>query len=119
MAALRALSSYISRRSASIVAASLVALWELKMDAEEELLRALPAGSAFAAEAEAEMSIAQTTVAFNGSVIERYPGYRDSVQRYMDSLISSNDWGRNGSIELVAARESSLLGAAVALACLE
>jgi len=89
------------------------------MDAEEELLRTLPASSPFTPETEAEMAMPQTTVAFNGSVIEHYPGYQDSVQQYMDDLMSSSDRGRDGSIKLVAARESSLLGAAVALACLE
>ncbi|KAK5661959.1 hypothetical protein OQA88_10070 [Cercophora sp. LCS_1] len=118
IAVLRALSSYIARRSASIIAASLFALWELKAEAEEELLRSLPADSPFVAETEAEMASPRTAVAFNGSVIEHYPGYRDILQKYTDDLVSSSE-RRGGAIELVPARESSLLGAAVALACLE
>ncbi|KAK1755682.1 hexokinase-1 [Echria macrotheca] len=118
IAVLRTISSYIARRSASIVAASLVALWELKSETEEELLNTLPADSPFAAETKAEMEIARTTVAFNGSVIEHYPGYLQCAQQYIDDLVSTSS-RVGGSIELVAARESSLLGAAVALACLE
>lgn len=118
MALLTALSSYIARRSASIIAASLFALWELKAEAEEDLLRSLPADSPFIAETEAEIACSKASVAFNGSVIEHYPGYRDILQKYTDDLVSSSE-RKGGAIELVPARESSLLGAAVALACLE
>jgi len=116
---LRTLSSHILRRSASIVAASLFALWELKNEAEEELLQSLPAASPFVAETKAELAISRTAVAFNGSVVEHYPGYQANLQQYVNTLVSSSDWDSGASIELVAARESSLLGAAVALACLE
>ncbi|KAK0617405.1 hypothetical protein B0T14DRAFT_434625 [Immersiella caudata] len=119
IAALQSLSSHIARRSASIVAASIFALWELKMEAEEELFRSLPAESPFFLDTEAEMKIAQTTVAYNGSVIEHYPGYLANTQQYINDLVSSNGRNKGESIELIAARESSILGAAVALACLE
>ncbi|KAK0628907.1 hypothetical protein B0T17DRAFT_588888 [Bombardia bombarda] len=127
IAVLRNLSSYISRRSASIVAASLFALWELKAEAEAGFLRGLGPGSAaesspFAAETETEINISQTMVAFNGSVIENYPGYRKNLQAYVDALVDDVAGGEAAtttSIDLVAARESSLLGAAVALASLE
>jgi hexokinase len=119
IAALQSLSSHIAHRSASIVAASIHALWELKMEAEEELLQSLPAMSSFIAETEAEMQITQTTVAYNGSVIEHYPGYLATTQKYINDLVSSSGRGKVDSIKLIAARESSILGAAVALACLE
>ncbi|KAK3332047.1 hypothetical protein B0T19DRAFT_93358 [Cercophora scortea] len=120
IALLRALSSYISRRSASIVAASLFALWELKAEAEAEFLRGLPAeGSPFTEHTEAEMQISRTMVAFNGSVIEHYPGYQINLKGYIDSLVASSAVLSEGAaIDLVAAKESSLLGAAVALASL-
>ena len=119
MVALRTLASCIARRSASIVAASLFALSELKAEAEEDLLRTLPAGSPFAVETETELGLGRTTVAFNGSVIEHYPGYQANLQKYLDELVNSSRRDSVATIELVAARESSLLGAAVALACLE
>jgi len=117
--ALRMVSSLVARRSAAIVAASIYALWELKMEAEEELLRSLPPHSPFEPETQAELQITQTSVAYNGSVIEHYPGYLSNAQQYLNELISWSGRNDGESIELVAARESSLLGAAVALACLE
>lgn len=90
--------------------------------------------------ARAELAIVQarTVVAFNGSVIEQYPHYLEQCQTVIDSLlalsspsaVSANDNATNGdsnkqkqqvavgTIDLVPAKESSLLGAAVALACL-
>ncbi|KAK0709597.1 hypothetical protein B0T26DRAFT_653832 [Lasiosphaeria miniovina] len=118
MAALRTLSSYISKRSASIVAASLFALWELKAETETDFLRDTTAGSPFAADTETEMSLNNVVAAFNGSVIERYPGYRHTLQQYINQLVASSSLV-SGSVELVEAKESSLLGAAVALASLE
>lgn len=57
-------------------------------------------------------------VAFNGSVIEQYPHYLQNCQGYIDGLLASAK-GKSGTMKLVGAKESSLLGAAVALACLE
>lgn len=54
-------------------------------------------------------------VAFNGSVIEHYPNYLFNCQRYIDELVGSKGDG----IELVPAKESSLMGAAVASACVK
>ncbi|KAK4103307.1 actin-like ATPase domain-containing protein [Parathielavia hyrcaniae] len=128
---LRTLASHITRRSASVVAAAIFALWELKAEAEAELLATLSLSSPFLAETEAELRMVarrpgggKTTVAFNGSVVEQYPGYSERLQEYVDGLLAEGggedgeDIGGRGSIELVAARESSLRGAAVALACL-
>ncbi|SPQ26922.1 fab2946a-355c-4ad2-b934-d01e6af4690a [Thermothielavioides terrestris] len=141
---LRSLSSLIARRSASLVAASLFALWELKSEAEQALLSSLSettttpspsssssppssssssSSSAFAAETAAELQLAQgtTTVAFNGSVVEQYPGYRGYLQGFVDRLLEEeededgNGGGAGqskGKIALVEARESSLRGAA-------
>ena len=65
------------------------------------------------------MRLENTTVAFNGSVIENYPGYLSSCQRYVDELVRSKGLAEPRSINLVPAKESSLMGAAVALACVE
>ncbi len=124
MAALRTLASFVSRRSAALVAASVFALWELKAEMEAEYLQSLSqkdvaaaaaaSATAFAEETRAEMALPTTSVAFNGSVIEYYPAYRANCQQYLDDLV-----GGGGRVDLVPASESSLLGAAVALACLE
>lgn len=112
-----------------MVGASIHALWELKAEAEAALLATLPDSSPFAAETAAEVAIARgrTTVAFNGSVVEQYPGYRRALQGFVDGLLveglgldtkAGEGSGKGGEIALVEARESSLRGAAVALACL-
>ncbi len=112
--AIRSLASLIIRRSAAIVAASVFALWELKNEAEDTYLRSLDGNPLFAANARAEMDLPRAVVAYNGSVIERYPDYLTSCQGYIDELVAGK-----GAVDLVPAKESSLLGAAVALACLE
>ncbi|KAK3292612.1 uncharacterized protein B0H64DRAFT_232536 [Chaetomium fimeti] len=126
---LRTLAAHVTRRSASVVAASIYALWELKAETEGILLDCLSDTSPFAAETAAEVAIGRgrTTVAFNGSVVEHYPGYRRQLQAFVDGLLLANreterlkgrGGGGGGEIALVEARESSLRGAAVALACL-
>jgi hexokinase len=57
-------------------------------------------------------------VAYTGSVIENYPHYLTNCQQYIDQLVTATG-GVPGQIDLVAAKESSLIGAAVALACIE
>ncbi|GJC96641.1 hexokinase [Colletotrichum higginsianum] len=59
-----------------------------------------------------ESGLVRTMVAYNGSVIEYYPGYLAMCQGYVDALVNRKD----RSISLVPAKESSLLGAGVALA---
>ncbi|RFU36277.1 hypothetical protein B7463_g16, partial [Scytalidium lignicola] len=54
-------------------------------------------------------------VAYNGSVLENYPQFRINCQRHLDVLVEATG-GEKGSLELEAAVESSLLGAAVAAA---
>lgn len=115
LAALRTISSAISRRSASIVAASLFALWQLKSETEDEYLRSLTPTDPLVANIKAELEMPRTMISFNGSVIENYPHYLTNCQKYIDDLITSVG-GTPGTLDLVAAKESSLLGAAVALA---
>lgn len=75
-----------------------------------------PRKPSFVADAKAEAMLPKTKVAYNGSVIERYPGYRENCQAYIKELVSGSEY--SGQIELVPALESSILGAAVALACI-
>jgi hexokinase len=63
-------------------------------------------------------------VAFNGSVIESYPSFRETCQALIDELVQESasvdvELGDRASaprIDLVPAKESSILGAGVALA---
>lgn len=130
--ALRTISKLVTRRSAALVAAALYGLWELKIETENEYLEPQETVKStdmpFAQETRAELDLGRVVVGFNGSVIEQYPGYRTNCQIYIDALFkrSQEQLSQGGGlsreealIELVPAKESSLLGAAVALACLE
>ncbi|KDN63296.1 putative hexokinase [Colletotrichum sublineola] len=108
MSALRSLASFVSRRSAAIIAACLHAVWSLRLEALGEENPEDEASNRVAQES----SLVRTMVAYNGSVIECYPGYLAMCQHYVDALVSQKD----RSIDLVPAKESSLLGAGVALA---
>ncbi|KAK1634417.1 hexokinase [Colletotrichum phormii] len=126
LSALRSLASFVSRRSAAIIAACIHAVWSLRLEAlaEERATKKTTASNQEATqqeeEAEAELhqrieketSLARTMVAYNGSVIECYPGYLAMCQTYVNALVNRSD----RSVELVPAKESSLLGAGVALA---
>lgn len=128
---LRTLSSFISRRSAAIVAASVFGLWQFKIEAEEAFLNSLLQSgdesisdpdqiSKFVEETRLEMSLAQSKVGFNGSVIEQYPNYLANCQKHINDLVSSETSAAAAiSIDLVPAQESTLVGAAVALACVK
>ena len=145
MAFIRDLASLISRRSAALMAGALFALWELRHETEAEAaaahvevatkknndnaIKAFENGGVVVSVTEAqdeehnqqqqqqqqqEQAPQRTKVAFNGSVMERYPGYRVRCQGYLDTLVARS--GRPGFVDLVPAVESSLLGAAIALA---
>lgn len=120
---IRTLASYVSQRSALILGACVFSLWELRHETESEYIQAhsKPLNStrkmSLVAEAKVENALPETKVAFNGSVIERYPGYLENCQRCINALVSESE--HVGKVELVPALESSILGAAVALACAE
>lgn len=89
----------------------------MRKESQREVVASLPASSPLLTEAQADADMAKTVVSFNGSVIESYPGYRTSCQKYVEFLLESNGHTKDNTIELVPAKESSLLGAAVASAC--
>ncbi|KAK4174599.1 putative hexokinase [Triangularia setosa] len=102
---LRSIASLVSQRSASILAASLYALHEINLEAS---LSAQPPSPE-------RTTATTTTIAYSGSVIEHYPNYLSHLQRFLDELTVNS----NTSFKLISAKESSVLGAAVALACLD
>lgn len=69
------------------------------------------------AESVAASESSHTLVAYNGSVLENYPDFKTSCQKHLDALVEASG-GEKGVIELIYAEESSLIGAAVAVACL-
>lgn len=92
----------VSQRAAAYLASGIHALWTLHL-AEEGL----------APDAEDHV-----TIGCNGSVIERYPGFRQRTQAYLNELCTKSG-GRNGAIVLDIAIESAIFGAAVAVCALE
>ncbi|KAI5464661.1 hypothetical protein BGZ63DRAFT_351312 [Mariannaea sp. PMI_226] len=117
---LRQIATFVSKRSSALVAASVYAFWQLRVDAQIEFVDSLPESSPLRPQAEADRDLENTTVAFNGSVIENYPGYLDSCQNYLDEMVASQkDLKGPRKVQLVSAKESSLMGAAVALASIQ
>ena len=96
---LRTVSSFISRRAGAYLATTVHALWLLRNEAE-------------AAEGEDDRDI---SIACDGSVINKYPGFKRTCQQFLDDMIEVD--GKGGSILLEPAVESAILGAAVAVAC--
>lgn len=119
MQAIRSLASFISTRSSALVATCVYTLWKARLQSEQKFLDTLEVCSPVHMAVKADMNLENTTVAFNGSVIENYPGHRDRCQKYIAQLLDTGAYAQGRSIELVPAGESSLLGAAVALACVE
>ena len=119
MQAIKTIASYVSVRSSALVAACVYGLWDVRLAGESDLLESLPESQVCLRErVENDMQLEKTTVAFNGSVIENYPGYLEGCQKYIDSLLQTKVSHKTRTIELVPAKESSLMGAAVALACI-
>lgn len=57
----------------------------------------------------------------NGSIVERYPNFRETCQKYLDGLTTLSD-GRAPpphSVQLEVAYESAIFGAAVSVCCLK
>lgn len=110
-----------------LLAACVFSLWELRHETDAEYIQLQAVSDApvsppaalrrasFVADARTETTLPQTKVAYNGSVIERYPLYREQCQKHIDNLVAESE--HLGQVELVPALESSILGAAVALAC--
>lgn len=121
MTFLRSLSTAIARRSAGIIAASIHAIWQLRLEGVREATKSMKLAHAATPErwdaANSELTLERTMVAYNGSVIESFPGYKDTCQGLIDELVAATE-GEDSSvgIDLVPARESSILGAGVALA---
>ncbi|KAM0307844.1 hypothetical protein HYE67_000474 [Fusarium culmorum] len=121
MELLKQLAGFISKRSSALVATGVHAFWNLRIESQNNFVQTMSTESPERESAEADRDLAETTVAYNGGVIESYPGYLDSCQSYLDELVAGDKREKSGNrtIKLVSAKESSLMGAAVALASLE
>ena len=97
--ALHLIASHVIYRASCLVAAGIHALWHFRNEVEGI----------------SPSQFSHTIVAYNGSVIENYPGFRAACQVHLDLLVQASG-GNAGMVELAYARESSLIGAAIACA---
>lgn len=97
---MRAVARLVSRRAAAYLATALHALWAVRTSAEG---------------VRAEDSSA-VTIACDGSMVEKYPGFRQRMQKHLDALCVVSG-AKEGAVVLQVVPESSILGAAVAASC--
>ena len=99
---IRHVSQLVSHRAAAYLAAGIHSLWDLHITSEG--LTPATAG--------------HIAMGCNGSVIEKYPLFRELCQSHLDELTTASGAGPK-SISLEVAVESAIFGAAVAVCCLE
>ena len=90
-----------SKRASAYLATSLHALWAVRTASE-----GIEPGEA-----------SHVTIACDGSMVEKYPGFRQRTQSYLDKLCVLSGASK-GAVTLELAPESSIYGAAVAVACM-
>lgn len=98
----RQVSQLVSHRAAAFLATGIHALWALRT--ESEGLTPASAG--------------RMSIGCNGSVIEKYPFFRELCQSHLHELTAASG-ADSKSISLEIAVESAIYGAAVAVCCLE
>ncbi|KAF2843454.1 actin-like ATPase domain-containing protein [Patellaria atrata CBS 101060] len=94
---IRQVAQVVSRRAAAYLAVGIHSLWQLRLVAEG--LTAASNG--------------HMTIGCNGSVIEKYPGFRQQCQAYLDDLTALSGADPH-SVVLEIADEAAIFGAAVA-----
>ncbi|CAK4031940.1 related to Hexokinase-1 [Lecanosticta acicola] len=99
---IRDIARMVSKRAAAYLASALHALWKVRTESE-----GFAPGEA-----------THVTIACNGTIVEKYPDYRELCQRHLDDLCVASGASR-GAVTLKMAPESSIYGAAVAVACME
>lgn len=117
---LRRVCQVTSRRAAGYLATAIHSMWVLRNEVE------FPGSSSVSdlsvkespkiTVAESEDSAKNVSIACDGTVINRYPGFRDTCQGYLDQLSQQTHPTCGSAIRLDPAPESAILGAAVAVA---
>ncbi|KAF2499999.1 actin-like ATPase domain-containing protein [Lophium mytilinum] len=98
----RHISQLVSHRAAAYLAAGIHALWSLRASAEGL----------------SPSCVGRVSIGCNGSVIEKYPYFKDLCQSYLDELTDLSG-AEPHSVVLEPAVESAIFGAAVGVCCLE
>ncbi|KAL4794170.1 hypothetical protein BDV19DRAFT_199369 [Aspergillus venezuelensis] len=112
----------VSRRAAGYLATAIHSMWCLRNEAESP--NSLPSPLA---KGPSEVTITETdnclSIACDGSVINKYPGFRDRCQTYLNQLAQETNTSQGlqvsedvPCIRLEPAPESAIFGAAVAVA---
>lgn len=99
---IRQVSQLVSHRAAAFLATGIHALWALRIKSEGLT----------------PMLAEHMSIGCNGSVIEKYPFFRELCQSHLDELTTASGAAAK-SITLEIAHESAIFGAAVAVCCLE
>jgi hexokinase len=103
---LRAAAESISYRASAYMAVAIHGLWALQKDADIN-----PTTS---------QGNPKTSIACNGSVILKYPGFKDRCEEFVSQMISSTSLGSGASatekVVLQPTNEATVFGAAVAVA---
>jgi hexokinase len=98
----RQVSQLVSHRAAAFLATGIHALWALRTKSEGL----------------APASAGRMSIGCNGSVIEKYPFFRELCQSHVHELTTASG-AESNSVSLEIAVESAIYGAAVAVCCLE
>jgi hexokinase len=101
----RSLCKLVSRRAAAYVAVGIVSLWLLRREQYPDEARATERDGGQAPEV--------STVAFTGSTLEKYPGFRRTCQAYLSDMMAEVSAG-TADLVLMHCEESTLIGAAAA-----
>ncbi|KAI2791455.1 Hexokinase-1 [Penicillium oxalicum] len=117
---LRRVSQVVSRRAAAYLATAIHSMWCLRNEVEYPTTTSLPddlvKGTSEVTVVESTDAEKNVSIACDGTVINKYPGFRDTCQSYLDQLSEQSHHTFGSAIRLEAAPESAILGAAVAVA---
>ena len=99
---MQAASRAVTGRAAALLAAGIHALWTLY----------------YASNGRSAATVGPVAVGCNGSVVERYPRFRERTQRVLDELTALSG-APPAAVVLEVAQESAIFGAAVSVGCLK
>lgn len=115
---LRRVSQVVSRRAAGYLATGIHSMWCLRNEADSpaSVTDSLTKDTPEVTVIESEDTEKTVSIACDGTVINKYPGFRDTCQGYLDQISKKTHPGSSSAIRLNPAPESAILGAAVAVA---
>lgn len=117
---IRRVCQVVSRRAAAYLATAIHSMWCLSNEVEsstapsvaDNLIKESPEITVV----ESDESAKNLSIACDGTVINKYPGFRDTCQSYLDQLSEKSHHSSGSVIRLDPAPECAILGAAVAVA---